>query len=286
MKLLTLLIIIFSSNIVAQDFSEIEIQEFDGVLLNTDGDCLDIYNDNKGRKLSRGRNQRGNNWFFIGVGQADIAAPIDNPNYVNSVQNAFTLASLRAKREMAEFLGKEIEDEIKKLDEMFQTISEEERRKNVSPGCTPVGPIIKTPTYENRLILYDTFIKGKNLKKQYADYWIQKEVSLERSKEPVCRTSWMLENYYNYFNTELNNKYYLYNRVGNNMRKTNIYRQLEKDILQILNKFNTEEDFHKLLKSIRDVKLMDNKLFWKNNLGTGIDVNELKLMENQEPISS
>ena len=158
---------------------------------------------------------------------------------------------------------KEIEDEIKKLDEMFQTISEEERRKNVGPSCGEpvapiIGPIIKTPTYENRLILYDTFIKGKNLKKQYADYWIQKEVSLERSKEPVCRTSWMLENYYNYFNTELNNKYYLYNRVGNNMSKTNIYRQLEKDILQILNKFNTEEDFNKLLKSIRDVKLMDN----------------------------
>ena len=156
---------------------------------------------------------------------------------------------------------KEIEDEIKKLDEMFQTISEEERKeKKYPPGYgTPVGPIIKTPTYENRLILYDTFIKGKNLKQQYADYWIQKEVSLERSKEPVCRTSWMLENYYNYFNTELNNKYYLYNRVGNNMRKTNIYRQLEKDILQILNKFNTEEDFNKLLKSIRDVKLMENQ---------------------------
>ena len=62
--------------------------------------------------------------------------------------------------------------------------------------------------------------------------------------------------------------------------------QLEKGILQILNKFNTEEDFHKLLKSIRDVKLMDNKLFWKNNLGTGIDVNELKLMENQESLMS
>ena len=156
---------------------------------------------------------------------------------------------------------KEIEDEIKKLDEMFQTISEEERKEKKYPlgYGTPVGPIIKTPTYENRLILYDTFIKGKNLKKQYADYWIQKEVSLERSKEPVCRTSWMLENYYNYFNTELNNKYYLYNRVGNNMRKTNIYRQLEKDILQILNKFNTEEDFNKLLKSIRDVKLMENQ---------------------------
>ena len=156
---------------------------------------------------------------------------------------------------------KEIEDEIKKLDEMFQTISEEERKEKKYPlgYGTPVGPSIKTPTYENRLILYDTFIKGKNLKQQYVDYWIQKEVSLERSKEPICRGNWMLENYYNYFNTELNNKYYLYNRVGNNMRKTNIYRQLEKDILQILNKFNTEEDFNKLLKSIRDVKLMENQ---------------------------
>ena len=99
---------------------------------------------------------------------------------------------------------------------MFQTISEEERRNKIYPQGygIPVGPSRKTPTYENRLILYDTFIKGKNLKKQYADYWIQKEVSLERSKEPVCRTSWMLENYYNYFKTEINNKYYLYNKVG------------------------------------------------------------------------
>ena len=156
---------------------------------------------------------------------------------------------------------KQIDDEIEKLDEMFQTISEEERRDQINPPGygNPVGPSIKTPTYENRLILYDTFIKGrKGIKKQYADYWIQKEVSLERSKNPVCRISWMLPNYYNYFKTEINNKYYLYNKVGNNMRKTNIYRQLEKDILQILNKFNTEEDFMKLLKSIRDIKLMEN----------------------------
>ena len=69
----------------------------------------------------------------------------------------------------------------------------------------------------------------------------------------------MLENYYNYFITELNNKYYLYKRVGNNKRKTKIYRQLEKDILQILNKFNTEVDYNNLLKSIRDVKLMENQ---------------------------
>ena len=149
---------------------------------------------------------------------------------------------------------KQIDDEKKKLDEMFHTISEEERNKQKIPSRSS----IQTPTYENRLILYDTFIKGKGLKQQYADYWIQKEVSLERSKNPVCRISWMLPNYYNYFKTEINNKYYLYNKVGNNMIKTNIYRQLEKDILQILNKFNTEEDFMKLLKSIRDVKLMEN----------------------------
>ena len=147
---------------------------------------------------------------------------------------------------------KEIEEETDKIDEMFHTISEEERNKQKIPSRSS----IQTPTYENRLILYDTFIKGKGLKQQYADYWIQKEVSLEISKNPVCRISWMLENYYNYFKTEINNKYYII--VGNNMRKTNIYRQLEKDILQILNKFNTEEDFMKLLKSIRDIKLMQN----------------------------
>ena len=144
---------------------------------------------------------------------------------------------------------KQIDDEISQLDEMFHTIYSNKQK-------IPSRSSMQTPTYENRLILYDTFIKGKGLKQQYADYWIQKEVSLEISKNPVCRISWMLPNYYNYFKTEINNKYYII--VGNNMRKTNIYRQLEKDILQILNKFNTEEDFMKLLKSIRDIKLMQN----------------------------
>ena len=58
--------------------------------------------------------------------------------------------------------------------------------------------------------------------------------------------------YYDLFKNDIKNR----DIIDCNINK---YRQLEKDILQILNKFNTEEDFHKLLKSIRDVKLMENQ---------------------------
>ena len=111
-KLVYLLVIFFPTLTCAQDFLQTEIQNFDGKLLNYEDDCLEVYNDQNDRNLKRGRNQRGNNWFFIGVGQSRIAVSIDNPNYVNAVQNAFGLASLEAKRELAEFLGKDIEDSI------------------------------------------------------------------------------------------------------------------------------------------------------------------------------
>ena len=160
---------------------------------------------------------------------------------------------------------KEIEDEIKELDEMFFEYHDEQ-------------PIMVTPSYENRIILYKKYMECKDFKSSYQDYWKQETVHFTRCKE-WPKAPWTLTMYYDLFKNDIKNR----DIIDCNINK---YRQLEKDILRILNKFNTEEDFHKLLKSIRDVKLMDNKLFWKNNLGTGIDVNELKLMENQEPISS
>ena len=89
-------------------------EEFGGGLIaGRSNSCLDMYNNEYGTNYKVGRNERpNNNWFFLGLGEADIKAPIDSPNYINSSQNAFTLASIRAKQQLAEFLGKDIKDEI------------------------------------------------------------------------------------------------------------------------------------------------------------------------------
>ena len=103
---------------------------------------------------------------------------------------------------------------------------------------------------------------GKDIEDKIVDFWIQKS-SMQFDNPTRVQTAsspWMLVSYYRYFNTEIDKKYYIHKRQGNNMRKINIYRQLEKDILNILNEFNTDKSFLKLLKSIRDVKLMKNVL--------------------------
>ena len=64
-KLVYLLVIFFPTLTCAQDYLQTEIQNFDGKLLNYEDDCLEVYNDQNDRNLKRGRNQRGNNWFFI-----------------------------------------------------------------------------------------------------------------------------------------------------------------------------------------------------------------------------
>ena len=84
-----------------------------GLIGGRSNSCLDMYNDQFNAELKVGRNERpNNNWFFVGLGEADIKAPTDSPNYINSSQNAFTLASLRAKQQLAEYLGKSITTDI------------------------------------------------------------------------------------------------------------------------------------------------------------------------------
>ena len=134
--------------------------------------------------------------------------------------------------------GKEIEDEIKELDEMFFEYHDEQ-------------PIMVTPSYENRIILYKKYMEDKDFKSAYQDYWKQENVHFTRCKE-WPKAPWTLQMFYDLFKNDIKNR----DIIDCNISK---YRKLEKDILQILNKFNTEEDFHKLLKSIRDVKLMENQ---------------------------
>ena len=160
---------------------------------------------------------------------------------------------------------KEIDAEIEKIDEMFHTVSEEEMKKSFNNSIrqssepTAGTPTVHTPTYSSRMILYKNYMVGKDIEDKFVDFWIQKDIQFDNSIQIRTATSpWMLVSYYRYFNTEIDKKYYFHERQGNNMRKINIYRQLEKDILNILNEFNTDKSFLKLLKSIRDVELMKN----------------------------
>ena len=124
---------------------------------------------------------------------------------------------------------KEIEDEIKELDEMFFEYHDEQ-------------PIMVTPSYENRIILYKKFMEGKDFKSSYQDYWKQETVHFTRCNQ-WPQAPWKLYMYYDLFKKEIKNRddtVILDRSTGLYITK---YRQLEKDILQILNKFNTEEDF-------------------------------------------
>ena len=139
---------------------------------------------------------------------------------------------------------KEIEDEIKELDEMFFEYHDEQ-------------PIMVTPSYENRIILYKKYMEGKDFKSAYQDYWKQEDANFLSTSNGLNET-WTLPMYYNYFKNEIKNRDDTF-IIDRSTGLYITYRQLEKDILKILNKFNTEEDFNKLLKSIRCIKLMEKQ---------------------------
>jgi len=139
---------------------------------------------------------------------------------------------------------KGIEDEIKQLDEMFFEYHDEQ-------------PIMVTPSYENRIILYKKYMEGKDFKSSYQDYWKQEDANFLSTSNGLNET-WTLPMYYNYFKNEIKNRDDTF-IIDRSTGLYITYRQLEKDILKILNKFNTEEDFNKLLKSIRCIKLMENQ---------------------------
>ena len=137
---------------------------------------------------------------------------------------------------------KAIEDEIKELDEMFGV---EHNGQRVSAG--------KTPSYEDRMILYAKYIEGRNIQVDISDYWTNKKVNFN------VRGQWRLINYHNYFKTTIQNKdsFDPLTRGG-----ITTYRHNQLMILKILNRFSNKESFWELIKSIRDVKvskLMENR---------------------------
>jgi hypothetical protein len=56
---------------------------------------------------------RGGGEIFLGVGSSGIKAPPDSPNYITSRENAFDVALLRAKGELAKFIDLKIKQETK-----------------------------------------------------------------------------------------------------------------------------------------------------------------------------
>ena len=178
----------------------------------------------------------------------------DFKNYLESIKSVelryFIQYTIKNEiEEECKMKDKEIEDELDKLDEMFLEYHDEQ-------------PIKVMPSYENRLILYKKYLEpeiGGALStgfKPFLECYTLSEVHPGSGRVPSAYKD--LENYYEHFRAVIKYKIHpIY------------YRKLEKKILQILNKFNTEEDFIKLLKSIRDViRMRKSESLWASDAGT------------------
>ena len=150
---------------------------------------------------------------------------------------------------------KAIENEIKELDELFGVVVPYESNS----GLPSTSGVSKTPSYEDRMILYAKYIEGNDFKEYYADYWTNKEVNFDVKSKHVPAPPLGLINYHNYFKTTIQNKdsFDPLTRGG-----ITTYRHNQLMILKILNRFSNKESFWELIKSIRDVKvskLMENR---------------------------
>jgi len=150
---------------------------------------------------------------------------------------------------------KAIEDEIKELDEMFGVVVPYESNS----GLPSTSGVSKTPSYEDRMILYAKYIEGRNIQVDISDYWTNKKVYFELRPEFAQGPPLTLINYHNYFKTTIQNKdsFDPLTRGG-----ITTYRYNQVTILKILNRFTKRESFKELLNSIRDVKvskLMENR---------------------------
>jgi hypothetical protein len=147
---------------------------------------------------------------------------------------------------------KAIENEIKELDELFGVVVPYESNS----GLPSTSGVSKTPSYEDRMILYAKYIEGNDFKEYYADYWTNKEVYFDVKSKHVPAPPLGLINYHNYFKTTIQNK------DSFDPGGITTYRHNQLMILKILNRFTKRESFKELLNSIRDVKvskLMENR---------------------------
>jgi hypothetical protein len=150
---------------------------------------------------------------------------------------------------------KAIENEIKELDELFGVVVPYESNS----GLPSTSGVSKTPSYEDRMILYAKYMEGSNIQVDISDNWTNKEVNFDRKSK--LHTPWRLINYYNYFKTTIQNKDNVVDQEVMVTRRSygkpgiSIYRYNQQKILSILNRISNRESFMVLIKSIRDVKV-------------------------------
>ena len=88
----------------------------------------DDYLSNKG--WSSGLNTlKGGKEVYFAVGFSGIKAPKNSPRYIDSIQNAYTSAALQAKKELAEYWGKEVTNDLKTS--MVEKYSEGEKPQDL-----------------------------------------------------------------------------------------------------------------------------------------------------------
>ena len=129
-KSLAIISFLFVPCVHSQTFFDDDIP-FEGELLDIETlSCMDEFNNNVSSKqksarnyqpFKTGKNLRSGNLIFFGEGFADIESIPEDPNYIDAVQNAISLAGLRAKKDLALFRSVEINREI--IDRALEAIS-------------------------------------------------------------------------------------------------------------------------------------------------------------------
>lgn len=129
-KSLSIISFLFIPFVNSQDFFDDDIV-FEGDLLDIETlSCMDEFNKNASLKSNKnrsfqsfktGKNLRSGNLIFFGEGFADIESSPEDSNYIDAVQNAISLAGLRAKKDLALFRSVEINREV--IDRALEAIS-------------------------------------------------------------------------------------------------------------------------------------------------------------------
>lgn len=102
----------FVSPLLAQEIDNQEESDFVIEILSLPSEMCDDYLSNKG--WTTGLNTlKGGKEVYFAVGFSGIKAPKNSPRYVDSIQNAYTSAALQAKKELAEYWGKEVTNDLK-----------------------------------------------------------------------------------------------------------------------------------------------------------------------------
>ena len=134
---------------------------------------------------------------------------------------------------------------IKSLDEIFKVESYE------SNSALGPGIILKTPLYEDRMVLYTNYMEGSDVKYDISDYWTNRNINFDNNNN---KPTWKLMDYYEYFKKSILNKDNI-ERKGYSTFYISKYRKLQKQIKDIMKICSNKGSFLIVLESIRDIKV-------------------------------